>query len=319
VKKEDLKGALALLKDMKAAGLKPDEVTYTTLMQLYVKKEDLKGALALLEDMKAAGIKPDEVTYTTLMQLHVKLEDLKGALALLEDMKETGIEPDKVTYNTLMQLHVKLEDLKGALALLEDMKATDIKPDEVTYNIFIDLLIKIDQLDEAKAVFLSHLSMDQLINEQGLNVHGLSHGAAFTALTIFIETYWESDSFILITGKGIHSNLDLYAMRDFLQEKINEKFKHLNCLIGKKNKGIIKISRNPMKQEMPNTEKLSIEEATQEEIREKGDEENQFGKVAADQNAANFPPDVDAISEEEVIADENSADPCTNPCKCIVS
>ena len=49
---------MVLLKEMKEEGIKPDEVTYNTLMQLYVKRGQLGRALALLKEMKEEGIKP---------------------------------------------------------------------------------------------------------------------------------------------------------------------------------------------------------------------------------------------------------------------
>ena len=48
--------------------------------------------------MKEAGIPPNEVTYTTLMN---KVTDFESARSVLEEMKEAGIPPNLLTYCTL--------------------------------------------------------------------------------------------------------------------------------------------------------------------------------------------------------------------------
>jgi pentatricopeptide repeat protein len=48
--------------------------------------------------MKEAGIEPDEVSYTTLMN---KVTDFEGGRKVLDEMKEAGIEPNEVTYTSL--------------------------------------------------------------------------------------------------------------------------------------------------------------------------------------------------------------------------
>ena len=129
------------------------------------------------------------------------------------------------------------------MALLKEMKEEGIKPDEVTYNIFMDLLVKLGRLDEAKSLFSSEYLIDKFIQSPTvLDVHGLSHGAAFIALTIFIESYLKSETFILITGKGLHSNQDMFSMKRYLEEKIKNDFKHLKYQSQKNNAGSIVIT-----------------------------------------------------------------------------
>jgi DNA-nicking Smr family endonuclease len=100
-------------------------------------------------------------------------------------------------------------------------------------------LVKFDQLLQAKALFSSQLAIEKHVRGNSLDVHGLSQGAAFIALSIFIKSYGKKyDSFILITGKGLHSHEgNLYDMRNFMVKKIKEKMPHLECQIDPKNEG----------------------------------------------------------------------------------
>lgn len=47
--------------EMKAAGLLPNVVTYTSLMDALMKSGDMDGAMELLEEMKGAGVQPNKV------------------------------------------------------------------------------------------------------------------------------------------------------------------------------------------------------------------------------------------------------------------
>jgi pentatricopeptide repeat protein len=50
-------------------GVAPNEVTFNTLLNLFVKKENLDGATGVLEDMRKAGVAPNEVTFNTMLNL----------------------------------------------------------------------------------------------------------------------------------------------------------------------------------------------------------------------------------------------------------
>ena len=82
---------------MQAKGVRPDEWTYTSLINLFVKKEDQNGAYAVFMEMQAKGVRPNVVTYTSLINLFVKKEDEKGAYAVFEG-KQRASGPDVVTY-----------------------------------------------------------------------------------------------------------------------------------------------------------------------------------------------------------------------------
>ena len=139
---------------------------------------------------------------------------------------------------------MKKEDVKGAYAVFDEMKANGVRPDEVTFNLLIDLLVKVNVIQEAKTIFNSTLSIENRINGNSLDVHGLSQGAAFVALSLFIESYWKQDSFILITGKGLHSkNRDPYEMREFMQEKIKNNFAQLTSEVDVSNPGRLIIKK----------------------------------------------------------------------------
>ena len=91
----DLLEGRKVLDEMVAAGVKPNEVTYNTLINL---APDYAGGRKLLDEMVAAGVKPNEVTYSTLINL---APDYAGGRNVLDEMVAAGVKPDEVTMSTL--------------------------------------------------------------------------------------------------------------------------------------------------------------------------------------------------------------------------
>ena len=116
-----------MMEEMRAAGVQPDEVAWTTLHQTHVNLSDVAGARAVMAEMCAAGVRANIVTWTTLLKAHVTLSDAAGARAVMAEMRAAGVQPDKLTWNTLRKVHV-VSDVAGAGAAMEEMRVTGTQP-----------------------------------------------------------------------------------------------------------------------------------------------------------------------------------------------
>lgn len=127
------------------------------------------------------------------------------------------------------------------------MKDKEIEPNAITYNCLVDLFVKLDDMERAKNIFNTHLSIEDKIKENKLDVHGFSQGAAFTALCIYIESHWNKvKPFSIITGKGLHSKTQkLYEMQNFIKKMIFLKLPSLIWQVNRSNTGELIISQNP--------------------------------------------------------------------------
>jgi hypothetical protein len=139
-KASTLEAARLLLDEMKASGIKPNEVTFTSLIN---KASTLEAARLLLEEMKTAGIKPDEFTFTSLIN---KATTFEASRLLFKEMKTAGIKPNEVTFTSLIN---KASTLEVARPILEEMKTAGIKPDDVT---FTSLINKASTLEVARLI-----------------------------------------------------------------------------------------------------------------------------------------------------------------------
>jgi pentatricopeptide repeat protein len=99
-----------MLLRMEAAGVNPDTVTYTALLDAFVKARDLKGCENMLLRMEAAGVSPNTVTFNTLLKGYARVLDeeakLFGVRRALGSMERLGLVWDRYTYGAVLQLFV---------------------------------------------------------------------------------------------------------------------------------------------------------------------------------------------------------------------
>lgn len=120
-------------------------ISYNTLIGAFAKLNRSQDALTLFYDMKQVGIKPDKVTYTSLLKALIGDGDLIGGEELLQEMREIGIEPDVVTYNTMIKGYCDGRQWFKAKKLVTEMEASGINPNSLTYGLLMNGLLKVDK------------------------------------------------------------------------------------------------------------------------------------------------------------------------------
>ncbi|KAI6674982.1 hypothetical protein NL676_002888 [Syzygium grande] len=129
----DYRRAKALMEEMKAAGLTPNHISWSILIDLCGGAGNVEGALQLLKTMRAAKIQPDVIAYTTAIKVCVDGGQLKRAFSLYEEMKRYQVEPNLVTYNTLLRARSRygsLHEVRQCLAIYQDMRKAGYKPND---------------------------------------------------------------------------------------------------------------------------------------------------------------------------------------------
>ena len=113
----------------------------------------------------------------------------------------------------------------------------------MTHNIFIDVLIAQYKIEKAQGIF--DKEFDQKVftrnNKLFLDLHDLSYGAGLCSLIKFLKDNSPSkESFILITGKGIHGNREYLDFNNAMKTHITSHFENeLSIKTDPKNKGIL--------------------------------------------------------------------------------
>eukprot|EP00929_Paragymnodinium_shiwhaense_P000492 TRINITY_DN10072_c0_g1_i4.p1 TRINITY_DN10072_c0_g1~~TRINITY_DN10072_c0_g1_i4.p1 ORF type:complete len:554 (+),score=165.30 TRINITY_DN10072_c0_g1_i4:219-1880(+) len=80
-----------------------DVVSYNTLIKGFIQRSELQSAVGLLERMKADNVKPNCITFNTMMDRAMRSLQEDTAFIVYEKMCEHGVRPDKVTCSILIK------------------------------------------------------------------------------------------------------------------------------------------------------------------------------------------------------------------------
>ncbi len=132
-------------KKMSKAGVTPDRVSWTTLIDATFRCGAVDRALDLFGslDRKSAGAASRD---TFLCNVCIRGLVANGAGDLgrrfLDDAIAAGMLPDAVTYNTLLSAHVDAGDVRAALGLVREMDGRGVARDVVTYTVMLKALLR---------------------------------------------------------------------------------------------------------------------------------------------------------------------------------
>uniref|UniRef100_A0A7N0V7Q0 Pentatricopeptide repeat-containing protein n=1 Tax=Kalanchoe fedtschenkoi TaxID=63787 RepID=A0A7N0V7Q0_KALFE len=157
--------------------VKPDIVTYNTIVKAFCQKGSLDEALSFVDVMEKAGVEADVITFNTLMEAFCKsgrvgdTEKIEGlmekknialnirscnsklrglvaegrtadAIELFSTLESKGLKPDVYSFNALLQGFRDEENVQEAKRWYGEMMKCGITSDKVTYTIMIPLLCK---------------------------------------------------------------------------------------------------------------------------------------------------------------------------------
>lgn len=154
VQQGSMERAREMLAEMLRVGVPANRITYNILMKGYCQKLQIDKAEVLLQEMvNGAGIKPDVVSYNTLIDGCILVDDSAGALSYFNEMRAAGIAPNKISYTTLMKAFALSGQPKIANKVFDEMlKDPRIKVDLAAWNMLVEGYCKLGKIDEAKSI-----------------------------------------------------------------------------------------------------------------------------------------------------------------------
>ncbi|KAL0327561.1 UNVERIFIED_CONTAM: hypothetical protein Sangu_1834100 [Sesamum angustifolium] len=87
---------------MEEFGVKPDVITFSTIMNAWSAAGYMIKCREIFDDMVEAGIKPDAHAYSILAKGYVRAQEPEKAEELLDAMKKSGICPNVVIFTTVI-------------------------------------------------------------------------------------------------------------------------------------------------------------------------------------------------------------------------
>ncbi|XP_020264243.1 pentatricopeptide repeat-containing protein At1g80150, mitochondrial-like [Asparagus officinalis] len=136
-------------------GIEFDDISFNIIIKVLCEMGHLDDAYLTMVNMEKCGIKPDVVTYTTIMSACYKLGRREIGDGLWNLMVLRGCSPNLATYNVRIQYLISRQKAWQANSLIRKMDFVGIKPDELTYNLIIKGFCMICELEMAKRIFMS--------------------------------------------------------------------------------------------------------------------------------------------------------------------
>lgn len=142
---------------------------------------NLDKAYLLMVEMEKSGVRPDVITYTTLMSAFYKNNRSEIGNGLWNLMVLKGCLPNLATFNVRIQYLVNIRRAWHANDVMRLMLKIGIVPDEVTYNLVIKGFFQTGKLEMAKMVYFSLRGKGNKFNVKVYQtmVHYLCKGGEF--------------------------------------------------------------------------------------------------------------------------------------------
>ncbi|XP_030552742.2 pentatricopeptide repeat-containing protein At1g10910, chloroplastic isoform X2 [Rhodamnia argentea] len=145
--------ALELIQELENNGLEMDSVIYGTLIAVCASNNHCEDAERFFKKMVNEGHAPNEFHYSSLLNAYSADGNYKKADTLVRDMKSAGLVINKVILTTLLKVYVRGGLFDKSRELLAELELLGHAKDEMSYCLFMDGLAKAGRTDEAKSVF----------------------------------------------------------------------------------------------------------------------------------------------------------------------
>ena len=118
-------------------------VSYNIVMNALTNRGRYQDVVELFYEMKRLGMKPDKLSYTSLVKAVASDGDIEGNIEeLFYDMTEEGVAADVVTYNTAIKTLCEQRKITAAKKIVSFMERSGVSPDSMTYGLLMKGLVE---------------------------------------------------------------------------------------------------------------------------------------------------------------------------------
>jgi pentatricopeptide repeat protein len=140
-REKKLDRAWAVYQEMKELELEMSTVACNTVLDACARIGRMERVPGIWADMRAHGIKPNLITFSTTMKGHCQAGDIQTALNLMEEMQhETDLKPDEIMYNSILDGCAQHSLVDEGLRLLNEMQSKGVNPSNFTLSVLVKLL-----------------------------------------------------------------------------------------------------------------------------------------------------------------------------------
>lgn len=170
--------------------VKPNVVSFTTMIDSYVKKNQLNDAITLFNEMQTKyNVEPNVITYTAVIECHCRAGDVKTALTILDELKQKAFKIDDFLFNKIISGYARIGDIDSALQYFTSIyEKYGVHPQELSYATIFEVCIKENKHDIAEKMIIEMIQRNFLPSEYSTNryVHYLcTHDKLDHAIELF--------------------------------------------------------------------------------------------------------------------------------------
>ncbi|CAN0901570.1 Pentatricopeptide repeat-containing protein At5g21222 [Linum grandiflorum] len=141
-----------IFNDMLKAGIEPDIHAFSILAKGYVRAGEPEKAQSVLASMEQYRVRPNVVICTTIISGWCTAGRMDTAMDAYERMCEIGISPNLRTFETLMWGYGEARQPWKAQALLQVMEEKGVSPDKTTMQLISDAWLAVGLTSDGKRI-----------------------------------------------------------------------------------------------------------------------------------------------------------------------
>ncbi|XP_058763992.1 pentatricopeptide repeat-containing protein At4g16390, chloroplastic-like [Vicia villosa] len=199
----DFEGALKVFDEMLQRGVKPDNITFTTMINCARMSAIPDKAVELFEKMPGFGCEPDAVTCSAMVYAYAQTNHVDFALRLYDLAKIEKWPIDVMTFSALIRMFDLSGNYDGCLNVHLEMKSLGVKPNVKTYNSLLVAMLRGKRHWQAKIIYQEMISNGVLPD----------YTTYSTLLRVYTIAQYGQDALRVykeMKGKGMNLTIDLY-------------------------------------------------------------------------------------------------------------
>ncbi|KAI3826878.1 hypothetical protein L1987_00937 [Smallanthus sonchifolius] len=226
--------ALATFRTMKM-DIKPDFVTYVTVLSMCTLLKNLKLAKELHCETIKTGFNPSVIVRNALIDVYAKCGKMEDALNQFENMKDRDI----VSWNTIISACSYSEEYNLGFRMISRMRIEGVLPNVPISNALIEMYSKCGNLRNSVLVF-EHMKIRDVVTWTALIYAYGMYGHGMMAITLFEDMkdtgiIPDQIAFLAVIFACSHSGLVEKGRFYFNQMKkdynIDPKIEHYACVV----------------------------------------------------------------------------------------
>lgn len=165
VKADNLAKASELFEELNSndKGMRPDLITYSTLIKGFCRQKNIDKAYYYLTHMQKQNIKPDEALFNQVLECCHSCNSCDLGIEIFNMMTSPAfrVAPSNITFSILIKLYSKSRKLNKAVNVIEQMRTHKVRPSLITYTNLIQACFKANKADKVNEV-LQEMEKDNL-------------------------------------------------------------------------------------------------------------------------------------------------------------